>query len=803
MTFLTRPYEDTVLIVRGAWDTGRGVARSATSTNGPNSGTSTPSNVRPKKITLSAYKKRAAGPAAGGQDMANGVTSSHGLTKEEPKMAGTDAAARRVEKRYASGPPTGERALLTRYVDSALDSTIDPHTSTRPSTLHSRESQPPTKRARASSPPPKKNREAPKSSTLHRSTPKDRASPLPAKHASEARGSTPHGATTGLPPLLSPLPPMHGPEARGTTPQRTTGLQDEISLISHKRGTKRKNESSINSSSSAIKHASSRKSSSASEPSRTKDRASQPSSKAAGPSAKQGSQAPSARSTTARDASHPAEKKPRLMGSMDPAPSTTPSKTLQPSKNGARHISPSPGPGAPFRTERAESKKRSLVLKLKYGRTRRMDVKRILNLSAPPSRTTKLQEEAVAPRAGSTNKAKTLERDAGDPSTTKPVERQARHLGKAKPLEKPTANTPGRQREKAKGGEGPQGRDRPGGGESAGDRERTHERGGEKRARGGEDERSRDPPAKRQKAPESLDVSKKPRTPLQPPFKSPALSTPGREPGSQPRGAERANGSDKTKGRGRDVDAWRAEHKKYLALGRKIKHEAQEVLEPKAEGAAVEDDAKKEGAVLAIESVLCWMLAFAADDEAHRLSLVAAEVQNWRSLMPFWKFVEARCRGIWPLHGLCLQIGAVIHETIHVLDMDRLSKERPLETSAAGAEAAPPTPGKASPKTDFLRWKGELVKDARGLRQLWIQGLSELTVDGLQTSFPETWAKRSKAPEARREERLVPGEYPEAFYLPLSGISTPMETVAATKAVLAEWTTRQGVKWSPARLSGE
>ena len=209
----------------------------------------------------------------------------------------------------------------------------------------------------------------------------------------------------------------------------------------------------------------------------------------------------------------------------------------------------------------------------------------------------------------------------------------------------------------------------------------------------------------------------------------------------------------------------------------------------------------------------CWMLAFAADDEIHHLQKTPAEVGNWRSLMPFWKFVEGKCRAFRHLHGLALQLGAVCHETIHALDIERFHKDT-LPDMSVSTEAAPPTPGAAASsnestasssekenkaaayKRDYLKWKNDMVKDARDLRLLWIDGLSELSVDDLQTHFPKTWAKRNRVPAAKEKEKLVPGQYGGSYYLPLGSVSTVLEAVRTSMAALSEWTEREDASWT-------
>ena len=280
--------------------------------------------------------------------------------------------------------------------------------------------------------------------------------------------------------------------------------------------------------------------------------------------------------------------------------------------------------GAPIDSE---GRKRRLVVKLKYGRGRRKDVQRILNISARP-------KKVLGDTQGSVKEVK-AERDReqdglSQRDNTKGRSQDDRSLDKGKLLTKGNALGTTQERREA----------RADGNDS--DRAKAQHKSGEKRPRITSDERATEPPTKRHKVPESLDVSKKPRTPLQPPFRSPALSVTGsgqksqastpmnnskstamrrvdsseaRTPKSarteataQPRGGEPASTDGKPQGSGsgrsKEVDAWKAEYKRFLELGRQLKHHAQETLRPKTEGAPVEEQARKQGAALAVESVL-------------------------------------------------------------------------------------------------------------------------------------------------------------------------------------------------------
>ncbi|KAI9852052.1 MAG: hypothetical protein M1838_002021 [Thelocarpon superellum] len=305
---------------------------------------------------------------------------------------------------------------------------------------------------------------------------------------------------------------------------------------------------------------------------------------------------------------------------------------------------------------------------------------------------------------------------------------------------------------------------------------------GGKRPRAPNGEMAAEPPAKRQKAPE---------TTAAPDIEGAKTPKVGRNEGA---GLALVQGKafvPAETGRAPELEGWRAEHVKYLELGRKTKHESQEVLRTSStEGAAVEERDQKLGALLGLESVLCWFLAFAALDEVGRLNRKGGEAANWQSTLPFWRFVEGRCREFPQLHGLCLQLGAVCHEVIHGLDMERLRKGE-LPDSRAGPELEHEV---AAVRREYTQWMHEAAKRGRDLRRLWADGQRELAIDDLIDDFPQTWAKRGRG--SRTTARPTPADHDAVtFHLPLMSVSTPWEAVSAATSVLTEWAQREGVVW--------
>ena len=490
--------------------------------------------------------------------------------------------------------------------------------------------------------------------------------------------------------------------------------------------------------------------------------------------------------------------------------------------------SPALAPTSIPRTEASEPRK-SLLVRLKYPKNHKKTLERILQMKPRPKKidATNSNEKLKDTSAKSVDRGSLREKSAlenpehlrGGGEKRRDDERDAeRHLPTAKDNDKV--------------------------------RSKENPRQAEKRPRPADGDRPREPPAKRLKPHNNLDGSSSSRTPVPSAFKSPALSSQGSAQKAQvsppkkdmksiamrrvdsgdgnvktpqgavrhgtptaPTSAEKPRGEDKTssasssKGR-KDIEAWRAESKKYTELGRKLKHEADNLLRPKTDGAQVEEALAKQGTALAIETVLCYVLAFYAGDQARNLQRQPGDVQSWRSILRYLKFVTAKSEQYPHLHGLCFQVGAVCREIIHTLDVERLRNE-PLPVAAA-EEVQPPTPGTdnnpstgetdgaakaATYRKNYLTFQAELVENAHEVRRFWAEGAEELTVDELQSSFPQTWAHRSKRPLPVASDKWIPGKYQGAYYLPLGAFSSGLEAVRFANMLLGEWTAKERVAW--------
>lgn len=374
----------------------------------------------------------------------------------------------------------------------------------------------------------------------------------------------------------------------------------------------------------------------------------------------------------------------------------------------------------------------------------------------------------------------------------------------------------------------------------------------EKRRRREEDGDISEPASKRRKQPESLDLSSKPHTPLRPPLVSPVLSqhgsaskthlsTPIRELKSTamrrigssegdvktPIGAMRGSTPvatgvpDRSNREGRSTSSassgnldvagserlavLKAEQGKFSGLGRSLKHTVQKML-PTENDFKNDAPVTRQGAAIAFEALLAFLLSFVILDEMNRSYGKSPEVTAWRSLLGFFGYVKKVTQLYPPLRGLVHQLEGVCRDTIALYDAQRLERDTFLNsvlddnrafTANSNPALSPSVFEKGKAKTDFAKFRSEHADNLRTAQQTWQAGFSKLPIRELQRQFPASWAKCADTPSlGKGKDEVVVGKYIEgSYYLPLGPASTGLEAVRAGWRMLEEWCSREGVKW--------
>lgn len=264
------------------------------------------------------------------------------------------------------------------------------------------------------------------------------------------------------------------------------------------------------------------------------------------------------------------------------------------------------------------------------------------------------------------------------------------------------------------------------------------------------------------------------------------------------------NGDSQLSSRDKERRAWREEFQKHTGWGRELKHIADRYSRAKATSEHVSITDGKLAAVTAIEAILCFIVAFIANDRSKTLSRQVVDSETWRSIIPYWRVVERTTAAYPHLHGLCLILGAVSHDTINSLDLERLAV-----CPVPGEQSPVPTPGSdgntvhsdrsKSQKREFFELKSRLPENHKEANRLWLEGCGKLPDDVLAKEFPDTWTTRSRNYIERGHDSFKPGHYAGAFFLPFGRTTTPMEAVRFGTMLLREWCDKENIDFK-ARL---
>ena len=233
---------------------------------------------------------------------------------------------------------------------------------------------------------------------------------------------------------------------------------------------------------------------------------------------------------------------------------------------------------------------------------------------------------------------------------------------------------------------------------------------------------------------------------------------------------------------------------KYFALGRLLKNEGTSLVQSSAGDASSANSPK--AVVLLVEALLCFMINISAQAQARpRVD------PGWSSIIPYHIFVFRASRKYPHLHGLVVQLGAVCRQLIHNCDMDRLARDPLPEDFCSSA----PTPGSdGNTKTDedvekykkqYVRFRDELIHNARELQTAWLDGSRHLPPDILKRDYPATWSKRAKDSMQRLQDKPTPSQISKEFYLPLDANTTAFEAVRFGLTLLQEWSAKERVDW--------
>ncbi|KAI9673559.1 MAG: hypothetical protein M1829_004066 [Trizodia sp. TS-e1964] len=238
-------------------------------------------------------------------------------------------------------------------------------------------------------------------------------------------------------------------------------------------------------------------------------------------------------------------------------------------------------------------------------------------------------------------------------------------------------------------------------------------------------------------------------------------------------------------------ELWRKESSRLLALGRKLKHTAQNLIQ--SSGNVDQTDGKlKLGVLTYIECLLCYFLAFTAQEESDKLKNLLTIPEIWRSFLPLLRVAINASKPFPALNGLALQLGALCHGFI--LDHELAKFQKSAESFSNKANKSDFQNDEKKLIEYHISLSGHFAEYRRECQYFWHGGLSKLSLREIEESFPATWAAKSQN-LTEPPQKLTPGLYSGEFYLPMNATSTPMQAICFGSKLLEEWSTKNNLKW--------
>jgi hypothetical protein len=464
-----------------------------------------------------------------------------------------------------------------------------------------------------------------------------------------------------------------------------------------------------------------------------------------------------------------------------------------------------------------ESEKQSLILRMKYGRKHRQRIEWILRLPPKPSRDgSKLKQsqaldDAERARASSGFSQSAERRERPETSSAK-----SKEIGAPKTDAKKIVNAPAAAAKKTVPSSDRLGKDlvTP-----------------EKRSR--TDESDSAPSAKRHKLPATLDVEKHPRTPIRPPLISPSIhksggsaahitprdshlkgaamsrtasnettvSTPGNRSYLTPQpkvGGAKPPTSAPSSHRAAELASLTAKSKLFNELGKKLKRENEKIhkdYKDSSSGQPMSETDRKRRALLGLECILSYMLAYGMEDAQRKLNRSSSELErSWLTVLPLFHHLGSSTRYFQHLEGLryhcgvaiCARIQAVIAERFSRLSGGPPSSQEHRDKSDSPHSQDPFNAPNASSK--LMEYH---VTSWKNLTDYQREAGSKLPVEVIQSQFPHTWKARAGGPRDSTFETLISKDgdvnCQGKFWLPVAVDTSTIQAARFGIELLKEW----------------
>ncbi|KAI9889104.1 MAG: hypothetical protein M1814_005828 [Vezdaea aestivalis] len=215
---------------------------------------------------------------------------------------------------------------------------------------------------------------------------------------------------------------------------------------------------------------------------------------------------------------------------------------------------------------------------------------------------------------------------------------------------------------------------------------------------------------------------------------------------------------------------WNEERDRLATIGRNIKHEAERILQVRANPRpAIDEASRKRGSLVYLDSILHYMLAFAAADMAV-VRPSKYRVNDWESIFGLCRAILSQLKDP-VLKGLCHQMIFVCRETLQTHLQSRSSTE-----------------GDSQSATDHMH---RIINNSNEAVSHQTDAIRLFPFNTLLGEFSTVWHGSSDPRSTPRH--LLPGSYSGTYTLPLNRSTTVWEAVRYAHAMLKAWAQNEEV----------
>jgi hypothetical protein len=225
--------------------------------------------------------------------------------------------------------------------------------------------------------------------------------------------------------------------------------------------------------------------------------------------------------------------------------------------------------------------------------------------------------------------------------------------------------------------------------------------------------------------------------------------------------------------------------KRWNGFGRSLKHASQAINTKPATNGETDTPvvdakaAKKRKAILSLECIMAYMIAYGFNDARSRLMGRPIEfTQSWTTLLPLVRHNAIALKDFSELDGLRAYLDWVVHNRILTAMSDKIKR-------SAADESADAETTRTNAKTMADVYSASLACAA--------DAAQKLSLDTIMTDFPATFSCRTRGPPEGasggppRENLVKSRGLDGRFWLPVSVDTTPAQAVRFAIALLTEW----------------